>query len=316
MSSGAEILAAPVFSAGGRCFRWTEVIDAARVRGDWTTLRQHVIGLLAREEALGAGGGLPTADQIRKAGNDFRYARNLLSADELADWLGHYGITFDQWRDEMQRSLLDPVEHPIALPPDEIEQVCWVHAVCSAKLAHYALLLAQEVAVHMSQGPATSAPSEDELADLAQGHKHFCVARLSGPALAAEIDNNKLNWTRVDVRCLIHRNDMVIREAAMCVRVDGRDLDDVAADAGTTVRAVNLLLEDVDPALRTRLLAADAGDVVGPVTVAGDHWLMVVLRRVPPSLEDPALRDRAEELIIKRALESEVSRSVTWHEHF
>ncbi|MDT5349976.1 MAG: hypothetical protein QOH91_3263 [Mycobacterium sp.] len=38
---------ARVFSAGGHCFTWFEVVEWARIRGEWAVLRDRVAALLA-----------------------------------------------------------------------------------------------------------------------------------------------------------------------------------------------------------------------------------------------------------------------------
>ena len=307
-------LGTPVFSAGGCCFTWVEVIEAARVRGDWAALQQHVAGLLMRESHLAAAGALPTADQTRAAANEFRYRHRLLSADELGEWLARRDISFDDWAAEMQRSLLDPAEPDPAAVPGANERVDWVHAVCSGKLADYALVFAQEVAVQLTEDPGSSLGGD--MAALPRARANFCAAQLQESTLAAEIRNNTIGWTRVDLQMLIHSDEMVIREAALCVRIDGRELADVAAAAGAPLHEMSVLVDDVEPALRSRLLAAEPGELIGPFATATGHQLGLVQRRTPPSLGDAAQRRRAEETVITRALVSAVNRNVTWHEHF
>jgi hypothetical protein len=302
-----------VFSAGGYRFTWVEVIDAARIRGDWTALQRHVAGLLARERDLSAYGALPTSAETRSAADDFRYQRKLLSADELEEWLARRDISVEQWMAEMRRSLLEPTNANAEESPEGFERISWVHAVCSGKLAQFARTLAEEVAVHLTEQPST-APGKDQSA-LPRGREQFCAAQLREPALATEIRNNKIGWTRFDLQLLIHPDEMVVREAALCVRLDGRELADVAADAGAQLQDVSLLLDDAEPALRTRLLAADPGELIGPLATGADHRLLRVLRRIPPSLDDPAVRRRAEETVIDRALAAAVNRHVNWHEH-
>ena len=51
----------PVFSVGGYSFTWSDVIDAARIRGELAGLQQRLLRLGAREEALAAAGALPRA---------------------------------------------------------------------------------------------------------------------------------------------------------------------------------------------------------------------------------------------------------------
>jgi hypothetical protein len=304
---------APVFSAGGRCFTWVEVIEAARARGDWAALERQVGGLVAREHALAAAGGLPGAAQVRAAANDFRYEHHLISADELEDWLRGRDVGLQEWMAEMRRALLEPDAALAAHHAQPQERQVWVHAVCSGKLAAYARRLAEEVAVHLGEQPL--GPALDELATLRRERERFCAAQLTESALAAEIANNTVGWTGLDIRSLIHRDETVVREAALCVRQDGRELADVAADAGARLQDTSLLLDDAEPTLRTRLMAAQSGELLGPLATGEDHRLVLVLRRVPPSRDDPALRRRAEDAIIERALAGEVSRQVNWHEY-
>jgi len=303
-----------VFSAGGHCFSWVEVIEAARARGDWAALQHHVLALLARERELAAVGALPSVAEARGAAAEFRDQHKLLTREELEEWLHRRDVTVEEWMGEMRRSLLEPTENASAVSPEAIDRASWVHAACSGKLAAYAQTLAQEVAVHLCEQPLTLALGE--LAALPEKRDRFCLTRVREPALIAEINDNKLGWTHLDLRVLIHRDEMVVREAALCVRMDRRELADVAADAGARLRERSLLLDDAEPVLKTRLLASAPGDLIGPLATASDHRLMLVVRRVPPSLDDAMVRRRAEETIINRALSAEVNRHVNWHERF
>ena len=75
-----------------------------------------------------------------------------------------------------------------------------------------------------------------------------------------------------------------------------------------------MLLDDVEPPLRTRLLAANPGDLIGPLATRDRYQLVLLVRQVAPSLDDPMVRVRAEAWLIKRALAGEVNRHVNWHE--
>lgn len=301
-----------VFSAGGHSFTWTEVIDAARIRGDWKLLQKAVIGLLVRERELAEAHALPSTATIQAAARRFRYSRSLLSADELDEWLGRRDVTVDEWMSEMRRSLLDPADDTSTVTIDPAERVYWVHAVCSGKIAMYAQILAEEVAVHLRDQPLTLAP--DELAALPRERARYCAARLGDSALLDAIQNNRVGWTRMDFSTLAHADEMVVREAALCVRADGRALTEVAADAGVALQESSIMLDDADPLLTPRLLAATVGELIGPYATELDHRLVLVVRKTLPTLHDPRVRQRAEDTITRNALEAEVNRHVNWHE--
>jgi hypothetical protein len=301
-----------VFSAGGHCFTWVEVVESARLWGQWAALEQRVVGLLARENEMAAAGALPHAAKVQAAADNFRDRHNLLTADELREWLVRHDVGLEEWKAEMRRSLLEPADDVTALSPDVVERACWVHAVCSGKLAAYARTMAEAVAVHLRDQPLTLTP--DELAELPEQRERFCAAQLRTPALAAEISDNQVGWTRMDLIRLTHRDEMVLREAALCVRLDGRELADVAADAKAELQETSVLLDDAELPLRTRLLAANPGDLIGPLAIRDGYQLVLLVRQVAPSLDEPMVRVRAEGALIKRALAAEVNRQVNWHE--
>ncbi len=308
-----DIRDAPVFSAQGRAFTWVDVIDAARARGDWAVLEAEVAGLLTREDELTAVGALPDKARTQLAGNDFRHKHKLLSADEVIDWLSRRDISLDEWMAEMQRSLLEPTQSQTPPAVDRLERACWVHAVCSGKLHNFARTFAEEVAVRLTEH--WELPRAADLTGLAAARERFCRARLSEAAVAAEVDNNVLGWTQLDISCLAFRDEMVAREAALCVRVDERELPDVGADAGVKVQKLSLMLDDAAPALQSWLMVAGPGEIIGPVAVGTEHWVAQVERRVPPSKDDAVVQARAAATIIERTVAAEVNRHVRWHDH-
>lgn len=303
---------ARVFSAGGHCFTWVEVVEWARARGKWATLEQRAGGLRARERELAATGALPSTAQTQAAADNFRDRHNLLTGDELAEWLERHDVSVEEWKGEMVRSLLEPSTDISPVVPDVPERACWVHGVCSGQLAAWARTMAEEFAVHLRDQPLTLSPVE--LSALPGEREQFCAEQLHTEVLAAEVADNRVGWTLLDLRSLTHRDEMVVREAALCVRTDGRELADVAADAGVQLQEFSVFVDDVEPSLRTRLLAAKPGELIGPVATGADHQLVLVIARAAPTLEDPGVRLRAEGVVIERALAGEVSRHVNWHE--
>jgi hypothetical protein len=310
---------APVFSAVGRSFSWEDIVEAARVRGDWGELERQTRELLELERVAAAAGQLPSTAEVSGAANAFRYERNLLAADEVERWLARWEITVDDWVAFIRRSLLTVGQadfEPGTSTVDEVARATWVHAVCTGQLMTFARRFAEQVAVHAhlhAEGDPTSLGGET--IDLGDEVERFCRSQVTEEKLAAEVAVNLIGWTRLELRYLVHKDPIVLREAALCVTEDGRNLGDVADDAGTGLELARFYLDEVEPSLRTRLLAAGAGDLLGPVAVGDAHWLILVAERVPATLEDDAVRARAARAIAQRALAAEVSNAVRWHEH-
>jgi hypothetical protein len=309
-----------VFSASERDYSWGDVIAAARGWGEWQTLEQRTRGLIARERQALAAGEVPSHAEVVAAANAVRRQRRLLAADEIRRWLGRWGITVEEWMGYIRRSLIAASLSPEAEADAEVEGdlavAVWVDAVCSGSLAALANRLAERVAVQVRLADGRDgSPTIEELVARGDEIRTFCDGLVTAPALAQEVSSNLIGWTRIDCRYLAGGEVSVLREAALCVSEDGQGLAAVATQAGLRLHTESFYLDDVEPTLRARLIAATCGELVGPVAVSdGGYWLVVVDDRVPADVDDDVLRERARHRIIERAIRTEVSRSVTWHE--
>ena len=143
-----------VFSVGGADYLWEDVVMAAELRGDWARLRQRAcegIACLRRWEeepdALGEA-------EIESAANEFRYERDLISAEEMEEWLARWGLTAEGWMDYVRASLLrqkwsgDPAGLAAgSSSEEEIEEDIQAEAVCSGELRRLANTLAGRAAI-------------------------------------------------------------------------------------------------------------------------------------------------------------------------
>jgi hypothetical protein len=274
-----ELLGELAFAIGERGFRYADVVEAARAWGDWA----HV------EERAREGGEPIDADA-------FRYARDLLAADDMRAWLVRWHVSEDEWRCYLARGLrLEPL----------------VEAVCSGELERLTRTLAERAAVWEGSGPATwNGAGAAQWAALEAHFAAWCEAAITPAAVERVLSAHRLDWTRVRCRLLRTPDAGVAAEAALCVREDGRDLAGVAAAAELDVADERLYLSDT--ALGPRLTGAHVGELVGPVAVGSEHVLALVTEREPPSLEDPDTRARAREAVVNRAVDTELLRRVRW----
>jgi hypothetical protein len=338
------MLSKPVFSVGETEYRWEDVLLAAHLRGQWRELeRRAAVGVACAGRAKEEGDPV-SGDDLDSAARSFRYERDLLSADELDEWLEHWDLTPGAWIGYIYRALLRTRwarELDEALerhPPDgeELAEAVMVEAICSGALREYATRLAAMVAASAAIGEEIphGAPGDDAppppatlgiepqrarerlpmLRGLEAAYARFRERALTEDALEQRLGARQIDWLRVEGRVLSFEEEGMAREAALLVRDDGMDPGDVAIQAGRPVEGLCLYLEDAEPFLKDPLMSAGEGELVGPLQSDGRHVLVIVERKVRASLDDPGVRERAAREVMRKAVDNEMVGRVCWHE--
>jgi len=317
-----------VFCVGSEEYRWDDVIHAAKLRGDWARLEKELCEGLACVKRMDEAEEEIDADELESAANDFRYERDLVTAEEAEAWLKQWNLEAEDWMDYIHRFLLrrkwaDKLAEIVAryrVTKREIDGCLQVEAVCSGYLARFAQALAarasafdkarEEVwireAVHSAKG-------KKRVDRLEAGHRSFCDHVVDSQGLKDQVGWHRLEWIRFDCRYLLFPDEQMAREAALCVRDDGMQLDEVAANAKIGLHNAPIFLEEIDPSVRDRFLSAGKGALVGPLNWDKGFALFVVEDKILPALEDPAIRRRAEESLIQKAIDREIANRVKWH---
>ena len=76
-----------------------------------------------------------------------------------------------------------------------------------------------------------------------------------------------------------------------------------------------MYLGDLAPSLQPSLLAAQPGELVGPIEDEDAFVLFAINGRTPATPSDPELRRRAESALVERAVRRATEGRVRWHEH-
>jgi hypothetical protein len=229
---------------------------------------------------------------LEDAETRFRYERSLVAAEEMEAWLERWDLTVGEWRDYLRGTLAGD------------ERAAWVTAVCSGALEE----AAQELAAKAAAAEAVGEP------DLDRAYDRFVAEAITPEALGSVLEARKSDWIRVDCRTLVLPTEAAAREAALCVRDDGMALAEVAAQAGVEMREHAVYLEDAADELGKALLSARTGELLGPITLADRHALVLVDDKVEPTLDDPEILRRVQQAARRRAIDREVVNRVTWHE--
>ena len=333
----------PVFSVDGDTFFWEDVVLDAMRRGAWTRFQREVrdgLACLAEAEATGE---LPE-EAIEEAAREFRYQRDLVSAQEIEAWLEARDLSVREWMDHIGRGVLRDLAAPrIAAvlklyppSPQALQSALAVDLVCSGLGSSLANELAEQAAAAAAAGaeleeaeldplrstapllvPPGLAPERAGerltfLARLDRGAKRFRQAAVSPEAVQREIGHQQTEWIRIDCRTIGFPDEIRAHEAALCLREDGLSLDEVADAARTSVADSRFYLDELDPGLRPMFLAARSIDVLGPIPFDGSHTLFRVLDKVMPSVQDPEILRRARAAVLDRALADQVRRRVEW----
>jgi hypothetical protein len=310
-------LTEPVFSVGGRTYSWGDVVAAARHWSSWSAVERRAReGIVCRRHAEQVGDPLTAAD-IDAAATAFRYERRLLSGDELESWLARWELTTPYWMEYVRRSLLRARwAHELAqlagrhhVAAAEVGAFVHTEAVCSGALEHLGMRLAERVAVATAVAGAADAL---DFTAMDGCWERFCADAASPQAIEREVHAQHIDWLRLDCRWLAHDEEDVVREAALCVREDGRDLAAVAGDAGVRLAREMVFLGSAEPALRGHLLGARPGDVLGPLPLGDEFRLIEVIAKRAPTADDPEIRDRAAQAVVQRAVQGEIVNRVRW----
>lgn len=282
-------------------FTWDDAVERARATGEWEEIEAEVrAGLAALREA-----GEPDDDDVEEAERAFRYRRGLLASDDLDAWLGARGLTTRAWEDYLRRAIARERAPRAEATGEDVSAHVWAEGICSGVLEAAAHELASLVAVAPEVAP-------DERDD---AYEAFWHAAATDAAIAREVESNRLEWVRVRYEALVLADEDAAGEAALCIRADGDSPADVAARIGVELEERDDWLDEVEPELAARFVAADTGAVVGPVATGEGFLVARLLAKTPPAGDDEAVRARAADALGVRAVTRATDERVTWLEH-
>ena len=135
---------------------------------------------------------------------------------------------------------------------------------------------------------------------------------LTDARLRQRIEARKVDWTRFACRLAFFPDRDMASEAVLCVRDDALNLADIAVAAHVPLVEKRFSLDEAEPTAKVPLLAARAGDIVGPIAIGAEWVVFEVREKRSPSEADSAARRRAESELLADGFEREIERSVRW----
>lgn len=329
-----DFFARAVFRVEPEIFTWRDVMLFTHRLGRWAPLLQGITdGLVCVRHAEArsdddADGDLEEA--VDSAAAEFRYDRELITADETEAWLAERGVTAADWlasiRREVLRSrfadLLPELRRGDSPSRREIESAVRVDLSCTRLGQQLASVCAEHAAAAAVAGLPRDSVAPTALAGplpagldieyaqgrlpliewILQGVARFRQQAITEEAVGREVRQHKMEWVRLECRTVAFPDLVQAREAALCMREDHLDFDDVATSARREVAQARFYVEDLDQTLQPLLLSAMPGDIIGPTLIGESHTLFHVLSKTLPAESDPELRVRAAERLLTRAL--------------
>lgn len=316
-----------LFSVGERSYSLSDLVFAAKLWGDWDDLEKEVRQGLACLKWMEEEDEDIDDAEVESAANEFRYERDLLTSEETEAWLQQWELSIEEWMECMQRSALrgklaaqlDEIEARHAAGKAEVERCAHAEAICSGHARRLARKLAARASAYQraveerwretaEESDAVNMPEALEAA-----YEEFCRKMVTHEGIRNQVQSHHLDWIRLDCSYLLFAAEDMAREAVLCIRDDGMPLDEVAENAKTSVQTGRLYLDQIDPELWSPFLAAQKGELVGPIRWDDEFALFLIRDKILPSVDDPQVRERGEQALLNVILEQEMAKRVTWH---
>jgi hypothetical protein len=214
----------------------------------------------------------------------------------------------ERWASRLQEIVAADPLHDVA-----VGEMLKSYAICADKLGNWAVKLAGRAALVAGAGalPSTASPRA-LIQQIEVEFDRLRLATLTPKLIATKITDNRLDWIRFDCHCLWFSEERIAREAAWCVSEDGLTLDEVAADAHEKVGQWNFYADEIEAGIRPYFLAAQAGDLLGPLKIRQSFPLFSLVKKQLPAADDPHILARAERAIITSLTEEAINERVQW----
>src|ERR1700752_1140526 len=92
-----------IFAVDGEEYGWCDVVVAAARNGAWATAERRArLGAACVEHAATTGDALAPGT-LEAAAREFRYARDLVTAQSMEKWLSGWGLSVKDWTAHLRR---------------------------------------------------------------------------------------------------------------------------------------------------------------------------------------------------------------------
>jgi hypothetical protein len=341
-----------VFLCEDRPFDYRDVIDAACFRGELEPVWKDFLRLVAAERKADTEELEVDDEAIESAAEQFRYERDLITAEETERWLAERGLTLHDFGAHFVRHYwakrwpeIDTTPLNYLSAPNDLHDLLTNELILSGELDRMALRLSRRIAARcgakgQSAGPEliaeeqrrfrerhslTESQTDDWLERLGREadwlnemlateaiYRRDCAALLTQREREREISALRLPLTRFQVETVEFDSLNSAREAILCVREDGMALKEIATEGRYPYRKPQLLLEEIPDDLQQKFLSVQPGEILEPIPRGDRFHLYRVIGKEGPDPDDPIVRKRIENVILDRHFAHLTTRYIHW----
>ncbi len=341
-----------IFLCHDRSFIGRDLIEGALFRGDVRPAWQDLLDQLAAEQRADERNLEFDDDAIDSAAEQFRYEHDLITAEETEHWLAERGLSLgdfsaffvrrywgNQW-DDLVPEALDYLD-----APNEMRKLFADNLILSGELDRMATRLSWRIAAreeasrdgldpqlvaeerarfferHRLDEAGVAAWLEkmgrdqkwlEEALAMEAIYRRDRATQLSRRAREHEIAALRLPLTRFEVETIELDSLDAAREALLCARDDGMTMEEVAAEGRYPYRHPEVLLEEIPEDLQQKFLSVHPGDILEPIARGDGFHLCRIVGKEEPDLEDPVVRERADQRILDRHFSDLTTRHIQW----
>jgi hypothetical protein len=328
-----------ILRAAGRPYAWPQVLAGAYFSGAAAALHAEVADALAalsyaREE------GFEIPEDAGEAGEAFRIEHSLITGEETERWLGHCGISIEEFDAHFTSRLLaarfkaglDEIRLDYAPAAGAVVDAMWTATILSGSFDTFTLPFARRVANRIV---AEAAPDARRIASALEEGAARVPESLHAPGLLEELAAMEVLYRAAEsevastARCEEELRERAFQlrrivvaeavfpsldqanEAYQAVTADSAGLEDVAERAG--VEAVEReYFADQAPEGAVALLSASPGLALEPQEVEDGFVLQLLRRRIEPDLADPDVAARVRGRLLDVHFDALVAEHVMW----
>ncbi len=311
-----------VFSAAGRDFTIDEVLLAARARGDLEPIEAETAEALSCARYAEEEGFELDEDAVQAASDEYRYQKDLVTAEDTERWLHQRGLTLEDFGAHLERrhwrfrfhDQASELAREFPPSPNDVETALWPDVMLESHFETLARALAWRVAAHLERKPAPAlGPAlEEDLPLLERSYEEERLRTLAPENCARALKTRHQSLIRVVLERASCASDEIAQEAVLCVREDGEPLQEVAARTASRFSVTTSFAESLPESLQQRCLSALAGEVFPPIPDEDAYSVIRLVEKIEPDLSDAEVRGRVEQWLLDARFAQLVRTHIRW----